>query len=58
MPKNINGADMPTLTVFKMELQRIADMNIEINPIIATYMRGRIAEIESPTPKTESLLVT
>ena len=49
---------MPTLTVFKMELQRITDMSIEVDPIIATYMRGRIAEIESPTPKTESLLVT
>ena len=58
MPNNINGADMPTLTVFKMELQRIADMNIEINPIIATYMRARIAEIESPTPETERGLLT
>ena len=58
MSANINGADMPTLTVFKMELQRITDMNIEINPIIATYMRGRIAEIESPTPETERGLLT
>ena len=58
MAKNINGADMPTLTVFKMELQRIADMNIEINPIITEYMQGRIAEIESPTPKTEQIVVT
>jgi len=49
---------MPTLTVFKMELQRIADMSIEINPIITEYMQGRIAEIESPTPKTEQIVVT
>ena len=32
MSANINGADMPTLTVFKMELQRITDMNLEIKP--------------------------
>ena len=45
--KYINGADMPTLTVFKIELQRIADMNLEINPIITEYMEDRIAEIEN-----------
>jgi len=49
---------MPTLTVFKMELQRIADMNIEINPIITEYMQGRIDEIEAPTPKTEQIVVS
>ena len=58
MLKNINGADMPTLTVFKMELQRIADMNIEINPIITKYIKGRISDIESPTPETERGLLT
>ena len=47
MSKNINGADMPTLTVFKMELQRITDMDLEINPIIVKYMEDRIAEIEN-----------
>jgi hypothetical protein len=50
MLKNINGADMPTLTVFRMELQRISDMNIEIDPIITEYIRARIAEIEPPPP--------
>ena len=49
MPDNINGADMPTLTVFKMELQRITDMNLEIDPLITEYMRTRICEIEPPT---------
>ena len=48
MLKNINGADMPTLTVFRMELQRISDMNIEIDPIITEYIRARIASIEEP----------
>ena len=47
MSANINGADMPTLTVFKMELQRIADMNLEIHPEIIDYMKSRIALIES-----------
>ena len=47
MPDNINGADMPTLTVFKMELQRITDMNLKINPEITDYMQSRINAIES-----------
>ena len=46
MAKNINGADMPTLTVFRMELQRITDMNLKVDPIITKYMEDRIAEIE------------
>ena len=49
MPDNINGADMPTLTVFKMELQRITDMNLKIDPLVTEYMRTRISEIEPPT---------
>jgi len=49
MSKNINGADMPTLTVFKMELQRITDMNLKIDPLITEYMKSRISEIEPPT---------
>ena len=47
MSANINGADMLTLTVFRMELQRIADMNLEINPEITNYMQSRINAIES-----------
>ena len=47
MSANINGADMPTLTVFKMELQRITDMNLEINPEITNYMQSRINDIEN-----------
>ena len=47
MSANINGADMPTLTVFRMELQRIADMNLEIHPEITDYMKSRINDIES-----------
>ena len=47
MSANINGADMPTLTVFRMELQRLADMNLDVNPIITDFMKSRIALIES-----------
>jgi len=47
MSNNINGADMPTLTVFKMELQRITDMNLDINPIITEYMKSRIDNLEN-----------
>jgi len=51
MTININGADMATLTIFKMELQRNLDMNLQIDPIITKYMQGRISDIEAPPPK-------
>jgi len=47
MPDNVAGYNMPTLTVFKMELQRITDMNLEINPEITDYMQSRINAIEN-----------
>jgi hypothetical protein len=51
MPSNyINGADMPTLTCFKMELQRINDIGVDVNPIITEYMKNRIEEIEPNEP--------
>lgn len=49
MSNHIAGYNMPTLTVFKMELQRITDMNLEIDPLITEYMKSRISEIEPPT---------
>ena len=49
MSNNIAGNNMPVLTVYKMELQRIADMNLEIDPLITEYMKTRISEIEPPT---------
>ena len=50
MTNYIAGYNMPTLTVFRMELQRIIDMNLEIDPIVIEFMKSRIAEIE-PTPQ-------
>ena len=50
MSNNVAGYNMPTLTVFKMELQRITDMNLEIDPLITEYMKSRISEID-PTPQ-------
>jgi hypothetical protein len=46
--KDINGADMPTLIVFRMELQRNIDMGLELDPIITKYMKDRISGIEDP----------
>ena len=54
MPNHINGSDFRydhpySIPVFKMELQRIIDMNLEIDPLVTEYMRARISEIEPPT---------
>jgi chloramphenicol O-acetyltransferase len=51
---NINGADMPTLTVYKRELQRISDLRLNISPEITDYMKSRINDIESYNDETLS----
>ena len=58
MSNHINGSDMTTLTVFKMELQRNADMNLEIDPVVTEYMKSRILAIETAPLETERLLLT
>ena len=49
MSNNIAGLDMPVLTVYKMELQRIIDLKLDIDPLITEFMKTRISEIEPPT---------
>ena len=58
MSNHINGSDMTTLTVFKMELQRNADMKLEIDPVVTEYMKSRILAIETAPLETERLLLT
>ena len=58
MSNHINGSDMTTLTVFRMELQRITDMNLKVNSLITEYMKSRILAIETAPPQTERLLLT
>jgi hypothetical protein len=47
MSNNINSVDITALTVFKMELQRILAMKLNIHPEIIGYMKSRINDIES-----------
>lgn len=58
MSNHINGSDMTTLTVFKMELQRNTDMKLEIDPVVTEYMKSRILAIETAPLETERLLLT
>jgi hypothetical protein len=51
MSNHINGSDMTTLTVFKMELQRNTDMKLEIDPAVTEYMKSRILAIETAPPR-------
>ena len=58
MSNHINGSDMTTLTVFKMELQRNTDMKLEIDPVVTEYMKSRILAIETAPLETDSFLLT
>ena len=58
MSNHINGSDMTTLTVFKMELQRNTDMKLEIDPVVTEYMKSRILAIETAPLETERLSLT
>jgi hypothetical protein len=42
----ISGADQVTLSAFKIELQRIIDLSLDIDPIITDYMKSRVDNIE------------
>ena len=55
MSNFISASDILTITVLKIELQRITDMNLKINSDIVDYMQSRIMAIETAPLKTEQL---
>jgi len=58
MSNFISASDILTITVLKIELQRITDMNLKINSDIIDYMQSRIMAIETAPLETERLLLT
>ena len=58
MTNFISASDILTITVLKIELQRITDMNLKINSDIIDYMQSRIMAIETAPLETERLLLT
>ena len=58
MSNFISASDILILTVFKIELQRITDMNLKINSDIVDYMQSRIMAIETAPLETERLSLT
>tara|TARA_Y100001951_G_C11189155_1_gene210426 strand:+ start:278 stop:439 length:162 start_codon:yes stop_codon:yes gene_type:complete len=53
MIMHINSADMAILSSYKIEMQRIIDLKLEVDPKVIEYIKGRINSIESPPPETE-----
>ena len=43
----INSVDHITLSALKIELQRIIDLRLNIDPIITDYIKSRIYSIEN-----------
>ena len=48
---NISSTDMSTITVYKIELDRVKALGLSVNPSVITWMEHRIRQIESPPPK-------
>ena len=55
---NISSTDMSTITVYKIELDRIKALGLSVDPSVITWMEHRIHQIESPPPKTGKTLET
>ena len=49
---NISSTDMSTITVYKIELDRVKALGLSVNPSVITWMEHRIRQIEQPPPKT------
>jgi len=52
---DISSADWAVLSSFRIELQRINDLSLKVDPKVIEYITGRINSIESPPPETEQL---
>ena len=55
---NISSTDMSTITVYKIELDRIKALGLSVDPSVITWMEHRIHQIESPPVKTGKTLET
>jgi hypothetical protein len=55
---HISSADMAVLSSYRVELQRINDMGLKVDPKVIEYIKGRINSIESPSPETEQSLLS
>ena len=55
---HISNADNLILSALKLELQRINDLSLKVDPKVIEYIKGRINSIESPPPETERPLLS
>ena len=47
---NISSTDMSTITVYKLELDRVKSLGLSVDSSVITWMEHRIRQIESPPP--------
>ena len=55
---NISSTDMSTITVYKIELDRIKALGLSVDSSVITWMEHRIHQIEQPPVKTGKTLET
>ena len=52
---NISSTDMSTITVYKLELDRVKALGLSVDPSVITWMEHRIRQIERPPLKLVKL---
>ena len=57
-PNALSSQDIVVLSMYKVELQRINDLRLQVDNSVIEFIKNRINNIESPPPETERVLIS
>ena len=57
-PNELSSQDIVVLSMYKVELQRINDLRLQVDHSVIEFIKNRINNIESPPPETERVLIS
>ena len=57
-PNALSSQDIVVLSMYKVELQRINDLRLQVDISVIEFIKNRINNIESPPPETERVLIS
>lgn len=57
-PNALSSQDIVVLSMYKVELQRINDLRLQVDHSVIEFIKNRINNIESPPPETERVLIS
>ena len=57
-PNALSSQDIVVLSLYKVELQIINDLRLQVDHSVIEFIKNRINNIESPPPETERVLIS